>query len=64
MVSYAGHVFDNGPVLIEPFTQEVADCRPGTAVVVPAGDSLAGAAFLAEHAGSLRPEPGILWNAA
>jgi N-acetylglucosamine kinase-like BadF-type ATPase len=64
VVSYAGHVFDDGPVLIEPFTQEVADSRPGTSVILPEGDSLAGAAFLAEHAESLRPEPGILWNAA
>ena len=54
VVSYAGRVFDAGPVLIEPFTREVADCRPGTPVVAPEGDSLAGAAFLAEHAGSLR----------
>ena len=51
-------------MLIEPFTREVADCRPGTPVVAPDGDSLAGAAYLAEHAGSLRAEPGILWNAA
>ena len=64
VVSYAGRVFDAGPVLIDPFTREVADCRPGTTVVAPEGDSLAGAGFLAEHAGSLRPEPGILWNAA
>ena len=56
-------MFDNGPVLIEPFTQEVADCRPGTSVDRPEGDSLGGAAFLAEHAGWLRPEPGMLWEA-
>jgi hypothetical protein len=32
--------------------------------VPPAGDSLAGAALLAERAESLRPERGILWRAA
>jgi glucosamine kinase len=63
-VSYAGNVFRSGPALLDPFAEEVAARRPGTEVVAPAGDSLAGAALLAERAGTLRPEPGILWRAA
>jgi N-acetylglucosamine kinase-like BadF-type ATPase len=63
-VSYTGKVFQAGPVLLEPFAEELAERRPGTEVLEPAGDSLAGAALLAERAGTLRPEPGILWRAA
>jgi glucosamine kinase len=63
-VSYAGNVFLAGRALLDPFAEEVAARRPGTEVVAPAGDSLAGAALLAERAGTLRPEPGILWRAA
>jgi N-acetylglucosamine kinase-like BadF-type ATPase len=63
-VSYAGKVFLAGPALLDPFAEEVAARRPGTEVVAPAGDSLAGAALLAERAETLRPEPGILWRAA
>ena len=44
--------------------EHVAARRPGTEVVPPAGDSLSGAARLAELAETLRPEPGILWRAA
>jgi N-acetylglucosamine kinase-like BadF-type ATPase len=63
-VSYAGNVFLAGPALTEPFAEEVAELRPGTEIVPPAGDSLAGAALLAERAETLRPEPGILWRVA
>jgi N-acetylmuramic acid 6-phosphate etherase len=63
-VSYAGNVFLARPALLDPFAAEVSARRPDTEVVPPAGDSLAGAALLAERAGTLRPEPGILWRAA
>jgi N-acetylmuramic acid 6-phosphate etherase len=63
-VSYAGNVFLAGPALLAPFAEQVAARRPGTDVVPPAGDSLAGAALLADRAETLRPEPGILWRAA
>jgi hypothetical protein len=46
----------------EPFTRAVAERRPGTEVVPPAGDALAGAALLAGVENGLRPEPGILWT--
>jgi N-acetylglucosamine kinase-like BadF-type ATPase len=62
--SYAGKVFLAGPALMEPFVHQVAALRPGTEILPPAGDSLAGAALLAERAETLRPEPGILWRAA
>jgi N-acetylglucosamine kinase-like BadF-type ATPase len=63
-VSYAGNVFLAGEALMEPFAQRVAALRPGTDILPPAGDSLAGAALLAERAETLHPEPGILWRAA
>jgi N-acetylglucosamine kinase-like BadF-type ATPase len=63
-VSYAGNVFLAGQALMEPFAQRVAALRPGTDILPPAGDSLAGAALLAERAETLHPEPGILWRAA
>jgi N-acetylglucosamine kinase-like BadF-type ATPase len=63
-VSYTGKVFLAGPLLLEPFAEELAAGRPGTEILPPAGDSLAGAALLAERAETLRPEPGILWRAA
>lgn len=62
-LSYAGNVFRAGAPLMEPFTRSVIECRPGTEVVPPAGDALAGAARLAALGGELRPEPGILWRA-
>ena len=37
--------------------------RPGTEVVPPEGDGLAGAALLAALDDGLRPEPGLLWRA-
>jgi N-acetylglucosamine kinase-like BadF-type ATPase len=63
-LSYAGNVFLAGPALTEPFAERVRERRPGTEIVPPAGDSLAGAALLAERAETLRPERGILWRAA
>ena len=63
-VSYTGKVFLAGPLLLEPFAEELAAGRPGTEILPPAGDSLTGAALLAERAETLRPEPGILWRAA
>jgi N-acetylglucosamine kinase-like BadF-type ATPase len=63
-LSYAGNVFLAGPGLTEPFAAHVRERRPGTEIVPPAGDSLAGAALLAERAETLRPERGILWRAA
>jgi N-acetylmuramic acid 6-phosphate etherase len=62
-VSYAGNVFRCGALLLEPFTRAVLERRPGTEVVPPAGDALAGAAVLAEARRELRPQPGILWTA-
>ena len=63
-LSYAGNVFRAGPALLGAFREHVAARRPGTEVVPPAGDSLSGAARLAELAETLRPEPGMLWRAA
>jgi N-acetylglucosamine kinase-like BadF-type ATPase len=63
-VSYTGKVFLAGPPLLEPFAEELTARRPGTEILPPAGDSLAGAVLLAERAETLRPEPGILWRAA
>ena len=63
VVSYAGNVFRAGALLVEPFTRAVGARRPGTEVVPPAGDALAGAALLAGSGAPLRPEPGILWTA-
>lgn len=62
-MSYAGKVFSAGALVTEPFARSVTERRPGTEVVAPAGDALAGAALLAGLAGELRPEPGILWTA-
>lgn len=63
-VSYTGNVFLAGTLLLEPFAEELAERRPGTEILPPAGDSLDGAALLAERAETLRPERGILWRAA
>jgi N-acetylglucosamine kinase-like BadF-type ATPase len=63
-VSYTGNVFLAGALLLEPFAEELAERRPGTEILPPAGDSLDGAALLAERAETLRPERGILWRAA
>jgi N-acetylmuramic acid 6-phosphate etherase len=61
-LSYAGNVFRAGTQLMEPFMREVAARRPGTEVVPPAGDALAGAALLAGLDDGLRAEPGLLWR--
>jgi N-acetylglucosamine kinase-like BadF-type ATPase len=63
LVSYAGNVFEAGSGLSEPFMREVAERRPGTVVVPPQADPLAGAALLARRGRELRPEPGIVWKA-
>jgi hypothetical protein len=62
-VSYAGNVFRAGALVLEPFARSVRERRPGTDVVPPADDALAGAAILAGLADELRPAPGILWTA-
>jgi N-acetylglucosamine kinase-like BadF-type ATPase len=64
LVSYTGNVFLAGEPLLRPFIDEVAARWPAAEVVAPAGDSLAGAALLAEVGPRLRPEPGILWREA
>jgi N-acetylglucosamine kinase-like BadF-type ATPase len=64
VVSYAGNVFRAGRPLLEPFTRGVLSRRPGTEVLPPDGDALAGAALLAALDEGLRPEPGLLWRAA
>ena len=61
VVSYAGNVFKAGAPLLEPFRQEVLSRRPGTEVLAPDGDALAGAALLAALE-DLRPQPGLLWR--
>jgi glucosamine kinase len=62
-VSYAGNVFRAGALVMEPFGRSLRARRPGTHVVAPADDALAGAVLLAGLEGALRPEPGILWTA-
>jgi N-acetylglucosamine kinase-like BadF-type ATPase len=64
LVSYTGNVFLAGERLTEPFAREVAARRPMASVVPPVGDSLAGAALLAELGPTLPREPGILWSEA
>ncbi len=48
LVSYAGNVFQASDLVIGPFTRELEERRPGTSVVAPEGDPLAGAVLLAE----------------
>jgi N-acetylmuramic acid 6-phosphate etherase len=62
-LSYTGNVFRAGAPLVEPFARAVGELRPGTELVPPAGDSLAGAVRLAALGAHLLPEPGILWKA-
>ncbi len=64
VVSYAGNVFRAGKPLLQPFRHEVLSRRPGTEVLPPDGDALAGAARLAALDDGLRPQPGLLWRAA
>jgi N-acetylglucosamine kinase-like BadF-type ATPase len=63
VVSYAGNVFRAGEAVLDPFTHEVLSRRPGTDVLPPDGDALAGAALLAALE-DLRPQPGLLWREA
>jgi glucosamine kinase len=60
LVSYTGNVFRAGELVMEPFTRALASLRPGTTLVPPSGDPLAGAGVLAELSPRLRPEPGLL----
>lgn len=63
-VSYAGNVFRAGQPLLEPFAQALVRHRPGTTLVAPAADALAGAAMLARDPDAVAPQPGLLWRAA
>lgn len=60
LVSYAGSVFQAGELIAEPFRREVAARLPGSSVVEPEGDPLAGALLLVELAEELPDQPGIL----
>ncbi len=60
LVSYAGNVFQASDLVIGPFTRELEERRPGTSVVAPEGDPLAGAVLLAELGFGLPSQPGIL----
>ena len=60
VVSYAGSVFGAGELIAAPFRQEVEARLPGSSIVEPEGDPLAGALLLAELAEELPDEPGIL----
>jgi N-acetylglucosamine kinase-like BadF-type ATPase len=63
-VSYAGNVFRAGQPLLEPFADALVRRRPGTTLVAPAADALAGAAMLARDPDAVDPQPGLLWRAA
>jgi N-acetylglucosamine kinase-like BadF-type ATPase len=60
LVSYAGNVFQASHLVLEPFTRELEERRPGTSVVAPEGDPLAGAVLLAELGFGLPSQAGIL----
>jgi glucosamine kinase len=60
LVSYAGSVFDAGELIDVPFRREMEARLPGSPVVEPEGDPLAGALVLADLAEELPDEPGIL----
>jgi glucosamine kinase len=61
-VSYSGSVFSAGPPLLEAFEEELARLRPDAQLLPPAGDSLAGAALLAERGGELMQDREMLWS--
>ena len=61
-VSYSGSVFSAGPPLLEAFEEELARLRPDAQLLPPAGDSLAGAALLAERGGELMHDREMLWS--
>ena len=63
-VSYSGSVFSAGPPLLEAFEEELARLRPDAQLMSPAGDSLAGAALLAERGGELMQDREMLWSSA
>jgi N-acetylglucosamine kinase-like BadF-type ATPase len=60
LVSYTGSVFGAGEPIAAPFRREVEARLPGSSIVEPEGDPLAGALLLAELAEELPDEPGIL----
>jgi glucosamine kinase len=60
IVSYTGNVFRAAELVVEPFTREIEARRPGSQVVAPSGDPLAGAKLLAELCPQLDPQPGIV----
>jgi N-acetylglucosamine kinase-like BadF-type ATPase len=60
LVSYAGNVFQASDLVVAPFTRELEERRPGTSVVAPEGDPLAGAVLLAELGFGLPCQAGIL----
>jgi len=61
-ISYAGEVFAAGPALFHSFVGELESLRPDARVVSPAGDSLAGAAWLVTDAHTPVPQDGVLWT--
>jgi N-acetylglucosamine kinase-like BadF-type ATPase len=61
-VARTGKVWRAGAPLGEPFARALEELRPGTELVEPRGDSLAGARLLAERAGELGPVPGLIWT--
>ncbi len=63
-VSYSGSVFATGSPLIDAFAHELARIRPDAKLLPPAGDSLAGAAVLAEHGPELMQDREMLWSSA
>lgn len=60
LVSYAGSVFDAGALIAAPFKREIEARLPGSTVMEPEGDPLAGALVLVDLADELSDEPGIL----
>ena len=60
LVSYTGSVFQAGELVAAPFRRGVEARLPGSSVAEPDDDPLAGALLLAELAGELPDEPGIL----
>ena len=62
-VSYSGNVFGAGAPLVDAFARELARRCPDAELLPPAGDSLAGAALLAERGPELMHDREMLWTA-
>jgi glucosamine kinase len=60
LVSYTGNVFQAGELIVAPFMRELEARRPGTQVVEPSGDPLAGALVLGGLESALPSARGIL----